>query len=1099
MMPLVSERARTVHAWRSRLVWIGALIGLGVGELEPAPLRDPTVERISVGDGLPDGNVYSVTQDPQGFIWLGTDAGLARYDGYAFTVYRHDPGDPDSIASNNASQAFADSRGRLWVGTWGGGLELYDPATDGFVHFAPREGGLADSRVQTLYEDSRGDLWLGFQRGGLQRLVHGEDRFESFRHDPEDDGTLSHDRVWDVVEDARGGLWVATSSGLDRLDPATGRVRRNAGCGGDLQCLPDPEVRTLLVDREGSLWVGTRLGLAVVAPPAASGDVAVLRPGLDADAINALHEDRAGRIWVGTMYAGVHVWEPERRAFRAFRYEGDDPNSLSHDDIRCLFEDRAGLIWVGTRGEGVNKLDPATPFLRYGYDPEDPGRSLSRHRVRAVAAASAGRIWVGTATGLDRIEREEGRVYHLSHDAASPGGLGPGEVDLLHVEPEGTLLVGTSRSSLQRLSLAPGAERPRFTSLLPAGYEAGALRALAEGPANTLWVGGSRGVLVLDRLAGGIAREIHVGDLSSPLAGEEEGVTALAFDAGGRLWIGTLGSGVYRYDPDSGELVSLANDETDPTTLSRNDVLSLLSDGSGALWVGTRGGGLDRLREDDTFRHLTTPDGLPSNVIYAMIEDAEGRIWMSTDRGIARLDPTTGGFRSFDVSDGLQGNSFLPRSAHVSPDGEIFFGGTSGLTSFLPAELEAQGAAPAAPIRITGVRLFGEPVPTDRPIWNVPEIELGPDDDYLSIEFAALDYAHPERIRYSYRLDGFDRDWVDAGPRREANYTNLDGGDYEFRVRRAGGAISGEEATLRIRVVPRLWERPGFWAGLALVMTAAVGGAVRLKLDSARRAHDRLESVVRERTADLEAKTEELEEAYRAAEEVSYTDALTGLRNRRFLDDTIEPDLGRVAREYEQWKRDGTGPRPRGADLVFVIADLDHFKSVNDTRGHRVGDAVLVQLAELLRARCRDSDLIVRWGGEEFLVLSRSSDRERAPELAEQLRRAVEAHAFQVGDGQVIHLTCSLGFAAFPFDPRRPRDVGWEQVLDLADCGLYEAKRSGRDTWVGVEIGPEAAGATLGIDVRSRLAQLVERGQLALRTPESPGRADESEQSGQAG
>ena len=1050
-----------------------------------APIRDPRITRISVEEGLPDGTVYSIAQDPQGFLWLGTEYGLARYDGRGFAVYLHDPADPTSISSNQASHVFVDSEGRLWIGTWGGGLERYDPHLDGFRHYpfrADREGGLADSRVQTLFEDRDKRLWLGFNGGGLQRLDPETGELVSYRHDPGDPATLSHDRIWDVVQDAAGGIWVATSDGLDRLDPADGRVTRDAACPPPGGCLPHPEVRALTIDREQRLWVGTREGLAVVPPGGEPVDVYRRGDaGLDSDYINSFLEDRQGRLWIGTGFAGLHLWLPEVRRFRVFRHEVD-ANSLSNDDVRCLLEDRSGLIWIGTRGEGVNRLDPRVPFSRFRYKPDEPASGLGEHRVWDIARDDDGRIWVATQGGLDRISTDRTSIAHFRHDPADPGGLGPGEPRALMLDRGGGLWVGTSEGSLQRLSreTRDGA-RLAFESYPTDVLRGGDVRELVEGPVGRIWIGSATGVYALDPGSGRFW--LAASDIGEP-------ARALEFDGSGRLWIGTRGDGIDVLDPATGGLEHLSSTSADDP-LARANVLSLLHDRRGTLWVGTRGDGLYRSGGPDAgIDQLTVDDGLASNVVHAIVEDERGHLWMSTNRGVSRLDPVTGRFRNYDESDGLQGNSFLPGSSYRARDGEIFFGGPNGLTTFYPAEVEASESTYVPPVVITGVRLFGRPIATELPAWELAEIELAPGDDYLSIEFAALDFTRPERNRYSYKLEGYDRDWVDSGSRREASYTNLDGGVYTFRVRGStpAGIWNDRGAALRIRVVSPLVERGWFRLGLTLAGLVAIGLAVQVRLRGARRTRRRLEDLVLQRTAELEAKTAELEQAYRAAEEVSYTDPLTGLRNRRYLFDTIDPDVARALREHEQWAESATGPPPGRFDLVFVIADLDRFKAVNDSYGHRIGDLVLVEFASLLRARSRESDLIVRWGGEEFLLLCRFLDRKRAPAMLENLRRAVAEYPFRVDDEKSLHLTCSFGFAAFPFDPERPRALDWEQVLELADRALYEAKRSGRNTWVGLVPGTEAGREALARSVPGRVEQLLAAGHLGwLRPPGSGG------------
>lgn len=1069
------------RAGAGRAIAIALLLSILAVSATAATLRDPRIERIGVENGLPDGTVYSIALDAEGFLWFGTANGLARYDGYGFTIYTHDPADPHAISTNLASHAFTDRQGRLWIGTWGGGLERYDPAIDGFVHYPARDGGLRDSRIQSLFEDRDGALWLGLFAGGLQRLDPESGKLTTWGHDPADPATLSDERVWAIAQDMSGDLWVATSRGLDRLDPSSGIVTRNALCGTDTQCLPHPEVRAILIDGEGSLWIGTRDGLMFVERGGARRTWREGEAGLPSSIINTIYRDRTGRIWIGTTYGGLALREPGSDSFRAFRYEGDDPNSLSNDDVRSIIEDQAGLLWIGTRGEGVSKLDPATPFTRYRYNPDDPEGGLAHPRVWAVATDPRGRIWAGTSAGLERIDRESRTILHLRHDPSRPNGIAPGEVRVLHVDDAGTLWVGTQDSWLQRL--VTDGDRPEetwFETIPPRELEGSRATVIEGGAGGSFFVGTRIGVvsMVSD---GRVLLALRSGsDPSFQL--QEDGVTSLEFDGEHTLWIGTQGTGLFRYDIESRAFTQYRFDAVDVETLSRNDVSALLLAGDGMLWVGTRGGGLNRLDpKTGRFRRFSTSDGLPNNVVHSIVQDEAGFVWMGTNLGLSRFDPATGRFRNFDVTDGIQGSSFLAGSVHRASWNEIFFGGVNGLTSFFPSEVRNVNGSFVPPVRITAVRLFGREIETKGPVWATRSIVLGPRDDYLSIEFAVLDYTNPPRNRFSYRLEGFDRDWVDAGSRRDANYTNLDGGDYVFRVRGANhlGAWNEEGATLTIRVVPPLIERLWFQVVVVLSVVGLLWLSFRLRLRGIRRARQRLETLVQERTAELEAKTVELEHAKQAAEEVSYTDALTSLRNRHFLRDTIDHDIARVVREYESRARRGEAMPPERTDLLFVLADLDRFKLVNDTSGHRAGDRVLAQMGALFQKRCRESDLVIRWGGEEFLILYRSVDRGQAPTLVEQLRLAVEQDLFDLGDGTLQKMTCSFGFAAFPFDTLHPRELDWERVLELADQALYESKRSGRNTWTGIAPGPKRTSSEMGGEVRGRIAELIERQELA--------------------
>ncbi|MFQ5350633.1 MAG: diguanylate cyclase, partial [Thermoanaerobaculia bacterium] len=354
-------------------------------------------------------------------------------------------------------------------------------------------------------------------------------------------------------------------------------------------------------------------------------------------------------------------------------------------------------------------------------------------------------------------------------------------------------------------------------------------------------------------------------------------------------------------------------------------------------------------------------------------------------------------------------------------------------------------------------------VDLDQANGELREIRLGHEDLSVEFEFAALDFTAPERNIYAYKLTGFKEEWLHLGNRRRASFTNLDPGEYTLQVKAANndGVWSEPRALAHLVVSPAPWRSR--WAYTIYVMILAAMVAYYAHSQAQKLRHEaeysrKLEEEVRERTSELAERNRELQIAKKKFEEASFTDSLTGIKNRRFLINTIERDIATVERFYaEHQGPPGELPQDR-PDILFLLFDLDGFKVVNDTYGHAAGDLVLIQVRDLLERACRRSDTLIRWGGDEFLVVCRGSDRQMAEGLAERIRSSVASHEFDVGNGRPMELTCSIGFAHLPFVPARPELFGWEQVINVADRALYLAKQKGRDGWAGLSSHPSIAG-----------------------------------------
>jgi diguanylate cyclase (GGDEF)-like protein len=411
------------------------------------------------------------------------------------------------------------------------------------------------------------------------------------------------------------------------------------------------------------------------------------------------------------------------------------------------------------------------------------------------------------------------------------------------------------------------------------------------------------------------------------------------------------------------------------------------------------------------------------------MEDDEGLIWIGPR---LRVDPRRWRAQELGPSDGVSFRNFYIASRAKTRDGRLLFGSPEGLLVVDPKRVRAANSdipIVATALRVEGHARLGAAV--------LPSIALSKSERSFTVDFAALDFSAPQRLVYRHRLDGLDEDWTVMGVAQHSlTYSRVPPGQYTLRVgvMSAQGQWNTRELRLPVTVLPALYQQAWFQTLAVVAVLAFLYVAYRLRVRQLRERERELEQLVQHRTGELAEKNEQLQQA-------SLTDPLTGLRNRRYLEQTIEADLEIAAR--------GGADR----DLLIVMIDLDHFKSVNDQYGHAAGDAVLVQLADLLRRTFRTSDAIVRWGGEEFVVVVRFVDRIHAMDLSEKLRSAVASHRFALPDGSAIQRTCSIGFAAWPFSPAVPRALGWERVIDLADAALYIAKHASRNAWAGIALG----------------------------------------------
>jgi diguanylate cyclase (GGDEF)-like protein len=966
----------------------------------PGGFADVVFDQLNHKNGLPGSVAQAIAQDADGFLWVGTELGLARWDGYHFHTYSMQPGVAGSLPSNNVMTLYLDPERRLWIGS-NHGLSRYDPAHERFVTYTP-DGAHGDyPSIYAMVTDGHGGLWLATRKG----LDHFEPSTGRFERESTAGNQLSHNTPT-LLRDPDGRVWAGTTRGLFVSDTT----------GHNFQPFPvvqdkPPTVWSLLRDHAGRLWIGTTAGMYVLEPgapaPRPLHESGLASP-LDQQGIDALAEVEPGIVWLGTYGEGIVEVDTSTWLTHRILHQPSLPTSLAHNLVDVLFQDRAGTTWVGSVG-GLSRRNPTgQAILTFFGGTGDASHPIADSDITAVNLMPDGRLWLGLLEKGVQVFDPSGRLLSAPPSIASSTPKMQ-IVASFAPEPDGSMFFGSEQG------LYHADRNGRHIQHIAIQDDTLSVKVVAYDPA-AIWLGTPAGLWRLPLpLKPGVQTALRVPGLPSAP------VTALLRGRGNDLWA-AVGKNLYRVNTVTlaAQQASLHPGQSAPLPAA---IMSLMLDRDGHVWISTDGVGLYQVEGDLHMSQVTSLNaGDP-------LQASDGGIWFSADDGLARMDPQTHAVQVFRQADGVAISGYWAGSGAVAPDGRLYFGGVGGLTIVDPRSVRRWSYV--APVAISQVSVGDKPAIGARQLANAGSaaIQVPANANRLALEFSSLDFTAPEQNRYAYRLVGFDHDWVDADANsRIARYTNLPPGRYTLELR--GSNREGEwgaTRAVRIRVLPAWYQTSwAFWLAVLLAVLVVVA-IVRVSTAVLRAGRRELMRKVASRTQELENLTARLQQSQQELERIAYQDSLTGLPNRRRFTECFRQTLDEK--------------RLHGGTFTLILIDLDKFKSINDTFGHDAGDALLQTVASSLGGFAHRDGCFARLGGDEFaMLLDDVGEVEAIGQMCRRISTTLE-DAMR-SPGVPIRTTLSMGVALYPHD-----GVTQESLYKAADLALYEVKRAGRNGW----------------------------------------------------
>ena len=843
-------------------------------------------QHLTSEQGLSQNTIGCMLQDSRGFMWFGTWNGLDRYDGYNFLVFKSD-NQKDGLTNNFIYSICEDKEGNIWAGTKNG-LNKIDHLTNAITHFfhnVDDPNTISGNIINALYSDRLGSIWVGTAGNGLDKIIFdkitGKYSLTHYRNDQSNSASLPGDNINSILQDKNGALWVGTTSGLGRMDMASGRFTPFRTNNAFANTISSNGVLTLFEDKSEVIWVGTNNGLNKFNK--VSGDFVRYLPDPDNPAsishltVKAISEDSEGHILVGTL-GGLDRMNQENGNFYHFPVGQNDNYSLNNEFINALFADRQGNIWIGTDKGGISKYNGKQKGFGFFASSRSNSNSLSNNTINSVYDEPSN-LWVGTAGGgLNRYSKADKTFNHYQNSTHNLNSISSNFVSAICKDHKGDIWLGTWGGGLNQIvSLKGGGVFSHYR-------EATGQNSIISDFVSSVWAD-PNGYLLIGTLSGldFFEQEQHIFRHIANQTGWKNRISEVGCilkDSKGYYWIGTR-LGLYRVDSklltgtiEDKDITRFVNVNGVENSLSGDYVISLCEDNQGDIWVGTYGSGISRIhlseRGEPSFTNFSQNDGLCNNVVYAIQKDRNNNLWLSTDNGLSRLDLQSKQFKNFYVSDGLQSNQFYWAASCAGADGKLYFGGMEGLIYFDPDNIRDNTFIPQ--VVLTDLKVFnasvnvgkwnGKKVLLDKVINETTNLNLSYKENVFSFEFSSLDYFLPEKVQYKYRMQGVDKDWVTVpSTRRFVTYTNLEGGDYLFEVKacNSDGVWNSTPAKLTLHISPPFWATVWFRILVLLFVTGLVLAYIRYRTIALHRQKIVLERLVKERTRMVEEQNETLQ------------------------------------------------------------------------------------------------------------------------------------------------------------------------------------------------------------------------------------------------
>lgn len=941
--------------------------------------------------GLSNLSVSSIIQDKYGFIWFGTQGGLNSYDGREMKIVRNDPFDSNGLVHNLIQTMYYDEdKHEIWIGTYQG-ISRYLIAENKFINYTVEGNGLSNSVVIAILKDENGFIWAGTMEG-LNKIDPETGEIKIYK--------IEEKVVRDLLIDSSGRMLIATYSGLMYLDEDADKVK-NFGLD-----LPSPYVMVLGEFEEGRISMGLWDGGLVEIDIDMTNKV---EKSFKDNRVYSLAQTTDGTKWAGTWGGGLFAIYPNGEEEH---FEGNGiQNALVHPVVYSMLQDDSGILWIGTNGGGICKVNPRERnYVKLVHDPEDE-KSLSQGKIIKIFEDSDFGQWYSIYNnGLNYYDPESGEITKYINDPDDPNSIQNSQVTEIQELDDKKIIFGTGDG----VSLFDMKTKTfSYLDILPEGT---LIYAMKEDNEKNLWIGTYRNGLYLYSFEDGIIKQFK-NDTDSENKISDNLIYDILVDSKGWVWVATNnGLNVLKSGNENFETYRSKSGVYEE--IASNTIRVIFEDSKDRIWIGTVGGGLALYDyENDSFKNFTEEEGLSNNIVMGILEGDDGRIWLSTQNGISIINPENNAVFVLTPDDGIGGWEF---NAGYEKDhnGNMIFGGIHGVTS-IPSKFENVNVK-APNLYITDVTLFQESIDEDRLFFNDSILEFGPKESHIGFKVVALDYDSPEKINFSYTLEGFDDKWITNGNRDYISYSLLPAGDYTLKVvAETSKNIKSQIQSIKIKVL-KPWYKNDI-AYVAYILLSIILIRMIIKIREAQ--------LISEKNSELAIINEKLKVANVSLENLSTKDSLTGLYNRRYFDIIMNEQINLATRS--------------GSSIALIMIDIDGFKDINDIYGHVAGDYFLKDMGKaIIDVLPRSTDFATRYGGDEFGIVLYDTSLEGAMKLAEDIKQSMSlVKVRDEYESKDVSTTVSMGVVSVVPD----KSVDVNSIVEYADNALYKAKSEGKD------------------------------------------------------